>query len=198
MLVVSLAGAALWAWLVRGRGFRRRDSLVPAMLGAAIGVLVIRLQIPEPPSTNPWSADVVAAVGMPPTVSPGIIHLGPDADFHPGAALIACKSGNLHIECEPLLDFHLISPDRFWSLFAPSDSGTARRFAGETVDDDVRKLKFSDDASIDVREDDSGDLTVTAYSPLTHDTYSHLNSFCHLVVSGHKSLSLSFSPSTLR
>jgi hypothetical protein len=103
-------------------------------------------------------------------------------------------TGNVRIQCRPILDFDRVSPDRFWSLFAPR----RRRFrspAAQSNGDDVDKIHYSDDSIVAISAPTpEGVLHLTAYTPVRNDTFSHLNTYCYLEISGHKRLSLSFSP----
>jgi hypothetical protein len=92
------------------------------------------------------------------------------------------------------LDFDRISPDRFWSLFAPRNSSTVRRYSGATTADGETTLLYSDGAKIVFSEPNKVAMQATAFSPLDRSVYSHLNSFCRIDLNGHHSLALSFSP----
>jgi hypothetical protein len=98
------------------------------------------------------------------------------------------------IRCTPLLDFERISPDGFWSLFAPASS-TQRRVVTAFGDSFTQTLLYSDNSTIVIpNRSESQQVELMASSHVPRDTFTHLNSFSVLEISGHKQLSLSFSP----
>jgi hypothetical protein len=123
-----------------------------------------------------------------------VVHVGPGCDFDTTDAEIAFTTGNIRINCRPNLNFDRISPDRFWSLFAPARS----RFSSPSAQsngDDVTEIRYSDDSIVAFSAPSpEGLLRLAAFTPVRKDTFSHLNTFCYFEISGHKRLFLSFSP----
>jgi hypothetical protein len=123
------------------------------------------------------------------------VNLGANGQFYPAPSRIEFKRGDVRIQCSPLLDFDRISLDGFWSLFARRESNTERDCVGELMGEQTHLLEYSDGSAVVLpRSSANNNAEIIGFTPLMEDVYSHLNSFCVLEVSGHKSLSLTFSP----
>jgi hypothetical protein len=59
----------------------------------------------------------------------------------------------------------------------------------------MHAFRYSDGSELHLRSPSTSDaLELTAYVPVSTDTFSHLNSFCVLEIIGHRRISLAFSP----
>jgi len=194
-LLVAFVGGVIFALLLRGERRMTPMLAVGVAAGALVGVGVVWLQIPRLASTVPLGAASPLIVGGEQFDALAAVRLGPNGLFHPAAELVALRRGDVAIHCSPLLDFHRISPDGFWSLFAPRGSSTERHCVGQSVIEETQLVKFSDGSTILLPRPIASDaIEITAYTPLKQNVFSHLNSFCVVDVRGHKSLSLTFSP----
>lgn len=164
---------------------------------ALIGVFVIWAQLPPTPSTNPLAT---FPAGIPSvsesSSSKSAVEVGKRFLFRPTSGEFVLRHDNIRLAISPLLDFDRISPDKFWSILAPPAAFHPRRLhGGYASSNGIRFCKYSDDAMILVRNEPSAAiLEVDCFTPVEQDSYSHLNSFSVLEVTGHKQLSLTFSP----
>jgi hypothetical protein len=158
-------------------------------------MMVVRGQIPDPPTTIPWQIETAIDHREMSFSSMGsTVRFNSNAAYHPGARTLTFRSGHLGVDCLPLLEFDRSSPDHSWSLLAPRYTQPIRRYAGETEDDSGREFHYSDGSRVVVEMGDSQGSDLTAFTPLATESYSHLNSYCRLEVAGHQSLAVSFSP----
>lgn len=106
----------------------------------------------------------------------------------------------LTIRIEPMLTFISRSPDRFWTSLAPDDErdGPRRKLLSARNDASEIVLAYKCDGPeiLSIRTLSNEPLAIRAIAccELPQPVYSHLNSFTTLYVSGHRRLSLSFSP----
>ncbi len=200
-LVVACAGGALFVLLVRGERKLFPTWMACAAIGVAAGLLVVRWQIPEPPSTIPWSDSLSREIDVDDREElPSIVDIAENAKFSPGAALLTVRRGNIRINCSPLLEFDRISPDHFWSLLARRGSTPIRRYVKQTSTGEKYTIHYNDGSTVRLpRQTADAALELTAFTPLATATYSHLNTFCYVDIGGHQSLAVSFSscPDTL-
>lgn len=169
------------------------------LAGAAAGCFVLWAQVPaapstvptSAPSTNAWSGETTA------TISP-LMRVGDRGMFLPSSGELTFRAGNLTIRCEPLLTFDRLSPDGFWSILAPPP-GHARKLKRGEATSDIWRWSYSDGSTIKIgAPDEIGSLKVEALSVVERPTYSHLNSYCMLSITGHQQLALAFSPAPER
>jgi hypothetical protein len=122
------------------------------------------------------------------------VRIGPGCEFETSKAELLLTTGSIRITCRPVLHFDRISPDGFWSLFARSRN----RFpspAAQSSGNDLISIRYDDDSTVAISAPTTeGLLQLTAFTPVAEDTFSHLNTYCYFEISGHKRLSLSFSP----
>jgi hypothetical protein len=194
-LIIGAAGFVCFLGLIRGEPRSHRIWLVSAAVAIFIGWFAVWAQIPPPASTAPINAQPPQmtrhGVRQPPQ---SIVQIGPGCEFDTTEAELRMTTGSIHINCRPILNFDRVSPDRFWSLFAPARH-RFRSPAAQSNGDDVVKIRYSDDSLVAISTPMLGDmLRLTAYTPVAEDTFSHLNTYCYFEISGHKKLSLSFSP----
>ncbi len=101
------------------------------------------------------------------------------------------------LEIEPLLTFERRSPDRFWTIFAPTRySGIPLRTLTTLWHDDTRLVaRYGDDTTLKLHTDSSDDVTtIEAFARLDHPIFSHLNSVASFTISGCRKPTISFSP----
>lgn len=194
LLATGCAGAVLFTLIVRDERKAFSHWMLFAIFGLAIGVLVVRWQVPELPSTRPWSTTATWSPGQ--NLAAGSharLSIIDGISFQPDSAKLEFRAGPLHVQVLPLLTFDRISRDHFWSLFAPATP--CRRLIARGSDA-VEQVYFYDDrAKVVISTRRRGvDIELDAYSTLETDVYSHLNRFSYIEIAGHKSLAFSFSP----
>jgi hypothetical protein len=194
-LMIGVAGFVCFLGLIRGEPRSYRIWLFSAAAAVFVGWFAIWAQIPLPASTAPINAQpsqmAMQGDGQPPQ---SVVHIGSACEFDTTEAELVMTIGNIRVNCRPILNFDRVSPDRFWSLFAPARH-RFRSPAAQSNGDDVVKIRYSDDSVVAFStpmKDNA--LRLTAFTPVAEDTFSHLNTFCYFEISGHKQLSLSFSP----
>ena len=167
-------------------------------MGALVGVFAIRTLRPEPPATTPVDRTVV--IFEPTGLDSGLANRNSamrEFDDHfrfmPATADFFVHSGGVRVRCSPLLMFDRVSPDGFWSLFAPS--AAQRRLSGSEIRESGLVYGYDDGARIAMETTSSlGSFRLLTETPLRTDVYSHINTYCHLQIDGHRRLSLAFAP----
>jgi hypothetical protein len=159
------------------------------------GVLVVYLQLPPPASTWPVNESQRAVPNATPITPLSSVSLVGGHCFIPNSAELTFKQGEMVICCRPLLTFDRISPDGFWSILSPIRRSNARAAISYESQAGLHTFAYNDGSIIRFQQRPSdGALELAAHVPVAVDTYSHLNSFCTFDISGHKELSLVFSP----
>jgi hypothetical protein len=190
----GLAAAALGmisSWRLI-RGCRMPRAAIPGMVVSAfVGVFVVSSERPPAASTRPINEEGPTPDMSTPRERTDDRHA--PVKFDAEDARVDAQAGPLRLTCYPLLTFDRISPDGFWSILArrPPERLLLQPVPGA----DSNFWRYSDHSSIlfrDARSPVVADLT--AVTPIEHDTFSHLNSYCVLEVSGHSQLALSISP----
>ncbi len=201
-LAPLLAGLLMaGAWLAQFGGTIRRTAVTVAILiGTAMGAMLPIAQRPDAPDTRPLK---IAAPGLPPDAVPvsdfRTIALASGVQVHPGEGLIMCSSGRMLIGVQPLLTFISRSPDGAPVLLARRREriGPPRQLVGLRRSDATVDLSYRDDGASFLRidaTDASGLVRVESTTRLERTVWSHLNTFTELTVTGHRKLSLAFSP----
>lgn len=191
-----ILGAVLVGLWIRQFRFRLRALwLVPAVAALAAGwAFPGALQAP-PPATTPAGAPIG---DVPATVDHKLVKLSKDAQLHAADGRVVVKRGNVILNVLPMLSFTDRSPDRGWISLAPDGRSyaTTRSLLAKAHDGAHWKLWFKDEdqSLVDVTTTRDGGLELEARSRLAHPIYSHLNTFTDLAVTGHKKLTVSFSP----
>ena len=194
-LFVSAVGIACFYRLRSGEPRRSRFRLFCSLPFALVGFFVILAQVPPVPSTNPLNIETPESER--PQSSGSIasaFKLGSNYEFNTASAELTMTSGDIRITCSPVLEFHRISPDGFWSLLAPAMD--ERRYPiAETTSAAGHTIRYNNDAVVMLSTPTTDNLLrIVAHTPIRQDTFSHLNTFCYFEVYGHRKLSLSFSP----
>lgn len=200
VFLIPLLGAALmggtWALTFRrrpfGKGWPVWGSTLAALCLGAIAPLALRAPAP---GVRPNIQATASEPGPPPPSG----RLGPRLFVAPGDGSATVKAGSVTLSVQPLLRFISRSPDGCPSILAPV---SLREPPGLRLVSAIWKggglhLRHRADyeASLQIGpdiEDEPIILEATARLPRVID--SHLNSFCDIEVSGHRRLSLSFSP----
>jgi hypothetical protein len=201
-LFLILAGAYCSGMLVRGERPKVLLWLPSAALAIAVGLFTMVAQIPATASTNPLNElPLVSGAKDGPSVdSP--IPLGPDRFFYPSFMNIQGRYGNVRFVYSLPFYFDRISPDGFWSLFAPEANKRNGQLVARLVPElksrslsaGVHTVRYADGTTVLLPLSTAERMDITTYVPLARDTFSHINTYCELVIFGHQSLSLSFSP----
>lgn len=193
-LSVALAGGAIAFLLLRDERRITPALGACAAFGVLGGLAVVWLEIPQPASTIPLNASLPLVDGRE-TQDAFELNVGVGGKFYPATSRIALTRGRFALHCSPLLDFDRVSADGFWSLFAPRTSSTNRNCVGNSVNEQSQLIEYDDGSVVLLPRSASNNAgEIVAFTPLKDDVYSHLNSFCVFDVSGHNSLSLTFSP----
>ena len=160
-----------------------------------IGLFAIWAQIPLRASTKPIDTrppHVAAQHGQPSPES--IVQIGTGFVLEPHPAKIELTTGNLRIECFPILEFDRVSPDCFWSILARTKK-EHRIPRKQSRGANANTIQYSDGSVLELPAyANDGWQRLIAFTPIRQDTYSHLNTYCRFEISGHERLSLSFSP----
>jgi hypothetical protein len=194
--VVAAASAfACFVWLIIRQPRRYASWTLCSVLSACVGVFMVSALKAPTASTQPLNAPLPEVVKFQtPSPAEPNIRLGDGYKFSTSAARLLMSVDTVQIQCSPILEFDRISSDGFWSLFAPNNSSD-RLPISQFPDAGVRAIRYSDGSIVVIAPTATDDaLQVIAYSTIERDTYSHLNTFCYLEISGHRRLSLSFSP----
>lgn len=122
-----------------------------------------------------------------------------NAAANPSAESATASARVYRIEVDPLLSFESRSPDRFWTIFAPTRyrQSPPRRMTALRREERSVTAQYRDDTELMLQVDASpaGDTTtIEAGARLDRPIYSHLNSFVALTISGCRQPAVSFSP----
>ena len=193
--IAALGFALLVTCLVpRDERLVPRTALPLILFSATLGLLVVLTERPATPTTVPSGRAAAPDPDTEMDVPQLPVEIGEDCWFYPGPGEVALKRSGMTIRCTPLLSFERISPDGFWSLLAPASS-TRRRVLTAFGDTSTQTLLYSDDSTIVIpNRSESQQVELTASSHVPRETFTHLNSYSVLEISGHKHLSLCFSP----
>jgi hypothetical protein len=197
------ATAVLWgAWWVTCRHHWAWRWPMAAAVGMAMaaGSLVPMAQRAPEPSTRPAGVPfpnhdlATTPTGVPPRleITPGTAVRTSD-----GEVTVRCRQ--LTVALQALLEFESVSPDRCWTIFAPRERRGVwvPRLRGYRADADAVELQYGGPFSqwLEVRSGKaSSGLDVTCLARLERPVYSHLNTWTELFITGHRRLTLSFSP----
>jgi hypothetical protein len=198
--IAALAGVAYVAFAYH-RSFIRRSfvmirlrTLLSMGLGTALGVTAPLTQRAADPSTKPVDQFVPAIDRdlMSLEVS-NSIQMDGGTLIRPTLGTVRLRNGARFIEIEPLLTFQSRSPDRFWTIFAPSKYriGPRRQAESQFVSPAFAQVDYRDGPRGVLQvanEQADGTIEITAWSQLDEAVFSHLNTFCRLIVSGFRSL----------
>ena len=161
----------------------------------AFGILTAAASLPRVAATRPASEPrPIVALGREDVDA----RLGPDAFVQLGEGSTSLKAGRLRLTIQPLLRFLERSPDGRPTVLVPRESREGRdfRLIGSAATARGLDLRYRSevDASLRVEAADDRTIRLESETNLPAVVWSHLNSFCDVDVSGHRRLSLSFSP----
>lgn len=173
--------------------------LIPAIVvGAALGALVPITQRGEDPDTRPLNIAFDAIEPSETDLSSKTVRLSDSLRVEPAGGVVYIDCGRLHLDIEPVLTFISRSPDRCWTLLARRRDrvGPPRRVLALYESPGAAQIDYADDgrSRLLVTERGTGRRLVEASSKLDREIYSHLNSYCSIMVMGHRKLEVSFSP----
>lgn len=199
MVVAALFWAACLASCRRNWSWRW-----PAPVGFAAGVLLgafvpvaERAPVPDTTPLNDSVAWHEECLGARPAES--LVRINDSVSLSPPGADVEARFGRMTVSVRPFLEFESVSPDGCWTIFTPplyrphsrlKLAGTRGGAAGwyHYQSPFVEHLLH-----VESTAGGSGVL-VEAFNRLAQPVYSHLNSFCELTISGHRRITLSFSP----
>lgn len=127
-----------------------------------------------------------------------VIRLGKDAQVRPDDGRVVVRRDALTLNVQPLLSFADRSPDRSWTALAPDGQSppTSRSYAGKLRQGARWSLWYRDEdgSVLDVSTARDGAIELDARSRLGKALFAHADSYAELVISGHKQLTVAFSP----
>jgi len=181
LAAVTCRKRALFAWLPA------------ALLAAAAGFGLACAERPMPPATQPAQQDSPRRARVPREPIADRFELGPNLSVESSSLTVTWRGREASISIAPALDFDRTPADGFWSIFSNA-VGRAPEIASATKTADSLGLWAPDGQQrLFVQKKASG-LELEAWTLLERPTYSHLNSFATVRVSGHQKLALRFSP----
>lgn len=173
----------------------RWPSWVVGLGGAAVGASLPVLVTPPDARTSPAGASALVGLDEVEPVSGG---LGKDVFVGVGDASTTVRRKPLSITVEPVLRFIERSPDGAPTFFVPARAREGRTLSliGAKAFEHGLDLRYQADYDASLRVEVDGDRSVRlgASATLPKTIWSHLNSYCDIDVSGHRRLSLAFSP----
>jgi hypothetical protein len=148
-LLAAVAGLVLAVWVAGGKDGVTRVWIACGATGALVGVFFLRSQLPPRPSTEPINAALPRIVDWDASRT-NIETIADDAvRFSPATGMLLLSRDNVRLSCSPLLEFDRVSPDGFWSLFAPRRvQPPRRRFQGTATSAGVHAFRYSDGAEL--------------------------------------------------
>jgi len=199
--LIPLLGAALMGGVLvltfrrrsLGKGWPVWGSALAALCFGAVSPLALRAPAPD---THPLN---VQATEPPAGPAPSNGRLGPRLFISPGDGSATVKTRGVTLSVQPLLRFISRSPDGCLSILAPVSlrEPPGLRLISVVQNGSGLDLRYRADyeASLQVGPDIGNEpIVLEATARLSRPIDSHLNSFCDIEVSGHRRLSLSFSP----
>ncbi|MBN2577947.1 MAG: hypothetical protein JXB10_03070 [Pirellulales bacterium] len=197
----SLFGVSLA--IVSFRNIKSRSLSVPLKilcisLGVGVGTFIPWSQRGADPATKPCGRPTVFSESdSAPSKEP--LRLADGVLACPDSGNITIHRQGTRLELSSLLTFESRSPDRFWTLFAPSAQrrGLVRSLVNLKRSAESVVFDYRDDGRSRLRvhaPDSQGRLLLEAISELPQPVYSHLNTFAELRLRGDGELALSFSP----
>jgi hypothetical protein len=193
--IVAAAGYACFWRLIQGEPRAYGLWLLNAAAGGVVGMFGIWAQTPPDASTEPMNVPPPqVAAREPQPLSRSILRPGAGFSFDAAGGELTMSAGNVQIGCLPILHFERVSADGFWSVFAPSVKAKRVLVVNE-IGQTAQRVRYSDGSVVELLAPSAdGSLRLTAFTPVAQDTFSHLNTYCYFQISGHKALSLAFSP----
>ncbi len=194
-------GGLTWAaaWLaVRAVSVGAINITISLIAGVSLGLFMFGSQRGELPSTVPANI-LMPAVASGKQSSRTHFNFAPGVDVQPDLGRISAHAGALRLSIYPWINFDSRSADRFWVLFSPSKMllPPDRWLASSISGPDGAWLKFagSEPAVIHLpQSQDSNRIAINAYTDIASPVYSHVNTYAHVDVIGHRRLKLVFSP----
>ena len=194
-----LMGAAALMTFRRHASTSSRSIVAVTAAAALTGAAIPLSQRAPDPDTHPLDPPrhVTPQVTDPELVARG--WSGSRIRVHSGEGSLSFKAQAVNLSLHPLLTFISRSPDGCWTCLARRKlrDGPALVLDSSMVfRGGLNLLYHADyDATLWIAPaSETGPIHLEATAVLPRPIFSHLNSFCDLMVSGHKQLSLSFSP----
>jgi len=195
MALVALQLAALAGVTCRKCAFR--EWLPAAVLGAASGFGVACAERPAPPTTQPSQLQPPRRNPDPGTTIARHLELARDLVIDSSSLAVTWRGNDAAISIAPTLDFDRTPPDGFWSIFTDSVGAAPRVASMTSMAPDSLTLWTADGTQRLFVQQKTSSVELEAWTRLAQLTYSHLNSFTTVTVSGHRRLALRFSPCPL-
>ena len=192
LFVATIPVSSLLAWSTLER--TPREALA-YLAGALLGAFVAFSQQAPAPSTRPKQTEFRSPTT---NLRASAIYKKGFVSFDPAAKEISFAFNGTTFELRPLLTFHSRSPDRCWTCLADSRDrdGPDRKLLGVQTSGSewiaFYQSDFSSRLLVHVKEPKLVTLESTAH--LRTPIYSHLNTYCELLVTTPQPLSIVFSP----
>lgn len=191
--VPTALGFSILAWSSLERTPR---EVFAFLIGVSVGAGVAFSQQAPAPSTQPSQTELRTApenLGA----SSGKFKEG-GVSFDPAAEEISIAFNSTTLKFRPLLSFHSRSPDRCWTCLADSRDreGPRRRLLGVRTRGPEWIAFYQSDFSnsLSVNTENPKLITLESAAHLRSPIYSHLNTYCELLVTTPQPLSIVFSP----
>lgn len=197
---LSVAAILAIMWLLSFRQKPLLSGILGAAAGIVLGALLPMTQRGADPATLPTSESLVMRGSSIETRS-GTIRLSELCSVDPHSGVTQVFRDRIMIAIEPMLTFDSLSPDRCWTLFAPPSlrRGAPRQLQHLHLADRAIFADYTDlaQSQLDVSEHD-GVVAISAKTQLDREIYSHLNTYCTLLMTGHRKPGIAFSSNIQR
>lgn len=207
LAAVSTAAATVIAIGIIGaaQGIERRTAALLAMLvviGGGFAMVPVWLMKSPPASTKPQSISFAPITAG--DVERRTLRLDTNVALDTAQATVTVNAGRRFVYIEPVLTFIQRSPDACWTIFASRahrqpplralvrTANDSENVCAEYLDSDGDSIVA--ESRVDLRRG-NGEVSIESQIDLKQVVWSHLNAFTQVTVAGHKSLSVSFSPS---
>jgi hypothetical protein len=187
----------LWIQTKRAKSGMTVLSLFATLLAASGGTVWAFAQRGGPPSTQPLSQGVMMVLSeRGALVEPGTVKK--PFVLAPNTAQLSFRRAGVNVDVFPLLTFQSRSPDKCWSILAPKGTNAGKlelQGVRETSEQVTARYGGVAQASLVVRWDENKlPVSIEALTGLEKPVYSHLNTYCMLIVNGLKDPRIRFSP----
>lgn len=187
--LVALNLSALVAFTCRK--YSLRECLPATLLGVGLGTAGAFAERPPPPTTQPSRQEPQALSAKPGEPIGRRLEIGRELTIDGATLGVTWRRREVSISIEPALTFDRTPPDGFWSIFTDK-RGNARAPRSLTTSPGALDLWAADGTlRLSVRRMTSV-VELDAWTLVDQPTYSHLNSYTTVKVSGHQRLALRF------
>lgn len=173
-------------------------KFIAGIIGTLASAGLVVSQIAPKPDTRPMNAPFPDQPDKLLAINGSSLGFRDSVTIFPYEGEVEVQVEDVTLMIQPQLRLISGSPDRFWSSLAPrgwNDQFDLRPIGMNHREESVELWYDGVPTSVIELLQSSNTITeITAFSKLSEPVYTHLNSFCRIVVNGHKKLSLAFSP----